>query len=505
MMTPVAILYLRLSRDDEDRRRRDPGYDPFELHRATLERLAADRGLDAETVQEIGSGGTLYTRPAFMEILRRVEAGEVKALLVMDEDRLTRGKPRERAHILETLADAGVVIHTPNGMIDLGNQTHSLLYEVKGALARYELESYKRRVRAATIELAKSGKPVRGFQKFGYTYDRQTDQYHPDPSEYPMLCFIFETVRRMGIRSLCLAVKERFGYCPDDAAVYNMIIDPFYGGRPAMRYRGSAIMPEIEWIYSEREVEYEHPLTWEEWLDIRRMLRDRRTAKSRPVSCCWLTGILRCICGFSMAGSGVAYRCSTRYASGHSHVDRSRAERLVSEFIIETISDPVLSTRTLRIVESACANLKQSGTTPEHRSRQLCAEVSRIERLIDVVLEEYALGGIDEIQKNTRLERYQRQRATSLVELERAQVALTAPVFTDESQSLLRALCKRPASSWAGTDSWKKKLIAALLFEHIIVEPCGKGRRSILHCTLRFATESCTGAKKELPVQGTLF
>jgi len=353
---PTAIIYLRLSREDEDRRRSDPKYDPFELHRATLERLASEGGFNAEIVQEIGSGATLAARPGFCEVLRRVEAGEIKTIIAAHEDRLTRADTLEGAFIIQTLADAGVTVITPGGVVDLTDDSHRLLFDVKRALAHYELQSYRRRLRANADARARKGLPLRAFRKLGYRYDKMAETYSPDPASYPMVQFIFARIRHASVDKIVREGRGKWESFPNRKKVYDILSDPFYCGRPARRYAHHKILPSQEWVYSEVRYDYETPVSDQEWQEIRRVIRSRHHEREKVNSRFWLSGLLRCgRCGASMSGTSYKdYSCFRRLQSqsGHTYITGPRAEAAVSEYILGILSDQSLMLAVVEIAEA---------------------------------------------------------------------------------------------------------------------------------------------------------
>ena len=84
-----AAQYLRKSRMEE-------GMDTQEVlakHRKALAEYAATHGVHIiETYYEVVSGESLYARPEMLRLLEDVEEGKYDAVLVMDLDRLSRGR-----------------------------------------------------------------------------------------------------------------------------------------------------------------------------------------------------------------------------------------------------------------------------------------------------------------------------------------------------------------------------------------------------------------------------
>ena len=92
-----AAEYLRKSRMEE-------GMDTEEVlakHRKALAEYAKAHDIHIiETYCEVVSGESLYARPEMLRLLQDVEDGRYDAVLVMDLDRLSRGRMKDQGIIL---------------------------------------------------------------------------------------------------------------------------------------------------------------------------------------------------------------------------------------------------------------------------------------------------------------------------------------------------------------------------------------------------------------------
>ena len=99
-----AAEYLRKSRMEE-------GMDTAEVlsrHRKALAEFAAAHGIHIiATYEEVVSGESLYARPEMLRLLEDVEEGRYDAVLVMDLDRLSRGRMKDQGIILDAFRDSG--------------------------------------------------------------------------------------------------------------------------------------------------------------------------------------------------------------------------------------------------------------------------------------------------------------------------------------------------------------------------------------------------------------
>jgi len=87
MQKKYNILYERLSRDDGDRAESDS----IAHQRQLLEEYADRNGFTPYIhISDDGFSGTNWRRPGWQDIITRIEAGEVSALLVKDASRIGR-------------------------------------------------------------------------------------------------------------------------------------------------------------------------------------------------------------------------------------------------------------------------------------------------------------------------------------------------------------------------------------------------------------------------------
>jgi len=136
---PLALLYVRVSTN----RQADTGHS-LESQPAVLEAAATAAGYRVEIVTETGSGRNTG-RPALIEAMRRLKAGDAQALYAVDVDRLARSTQ----HLL-AIADAAkrpgwrLVITS----VDMDSTTANgiLFLTMAAAFAQYESHMISARV-----------------------------------------------------------------------------------------------------------------------------------------------------------------------------------------------------------------------------------------------------------------------------------------------------------------------------------------------------------------------
>jgi hypothetical protein len=250
-------------------------------HRSILLHLAEQDGHCIPVhhiITELRSGERLSRRPEFSHWLQRLRAHPPSnggVLYSMDVDRISRGIASERGLIQETIATAGVKIRTPSGITDLGNPDELLLYEVRGSLARHELQRYKKRVEATKRDMTRLGQLPTGAPAWGYLWDKNTRQPVPDPLRFPVLQSWCRDVLRMSVERLA----RRDDVYP--TLVYRTLRNPMICGYPARRWRaveGKMMrLPREEWLWPEHAGPYPPACSRAEWEAIQQALTQRFT------------------------------------------------------------------------------------------------------------------------------------------------------------------------------------------------------------------------------------
>ncbi|MBC5736111.1 recombinase family protein [Lawsonibacter faecis] len=168
-----AAEYLRKSRMEE-------GMDTEEVlarHRKALADYASANGINIiETYPEVKSGESLYARPEMLRLLEDVEAGKYEAVLVMDLDRLSRGRMKDQGIILDTFAESGTLIITPEKTYDLSDEMDAELAEFKTFMSRREYKIINKRLQRGLRQSINDGWYVANAP---YGYRKITVDRHP--------------------------------------------------------------------------------------------------------------------------------------------------------------------------------------------------------------------------------------------------------------------------------------------------------------------------------------
>ena len=119
--------------------------------------------------REVGSGETIADRPRLQELLRRVESPKVKAIVIKDTSRLSRGDLEDIGYLLKILRHTKTLVITlDRGVYDLNNDRD--LDDFKRELMRGNeyLEYTKKVMQAGTLMSMKAGNYLGSIAPYGY-------------------------------------------------------------------------------------------------------------------------------------------------------------------------------------------------------------------------------------------------------------------------------------------------------------------------------------------------
>lgn len=169
------VIYLRKSRADLEAEARGEG-ETLAKHRTALLKLANSLKLNiVEIYEEVVSGERLSDRTEMLRLLDRINENPPKGVLVMDQDRLSRGNMQEQGFILNTFRSNNVLIVTPHKVLDLNDESDEFQADITSLFARQELRMITRRLQRGRDISAESGNYVGTRPPYGYDIDLRPD------------------------------------------------------------------------------------------------------------------------------------------------------------------------------------------------------------------------------------------------------------------------------------------------------------------------------------------
>lgn len=184
--TKIALLYERLSRDDELQG------ESFSIQnqKAMLEDYAQRNGFPRfKHFTDDGVSGTRFDRPGFMAMMEEVEDGNVEAIIVKDMSRLGRDYLKV-GQVMELLRQRGVRLIAINDNVDSANGDNdftpflNIMYE-------FYARDTSRKIRSVFKAKGMSGKHLTGFVAYGYLWDEKRENWIVDDEAADVVRRIF--------------------------------------------------------------------------------------------------------------------------------------------------------------------------------------------------------------------------------------------------------------------------------------------------------------------------
>lgn len=253
------IMYLRKSRSD------DPLLSVEEVlskHEQMLDDwMNAAPSVDDDVpgdnrLREVVSGETLSSRPRMLELLRRVESPNIKAVLVKEPSRLSRGSLKEIGHIVEILRYTKTLVITLQYTYDLNDDRDRELFERDLMRGNEYLEYTKKILQDGKLLAAKSGQYIGTIPPYGYTKTTYKDgrktyrTLKPHPEEAPVVQRIFELYcSGVGSTGICDVLDREHVRAPQGkdwspTTISNILFNVHYLGKVRWNHRKKALSVE---------------------------------------------------------------------------------------------------------------------------------------------------------------------------------------------------------------------------------------------------------------------
>jgi len=183
----LTVGYVRVSTEEQAREGLS-----LEAQAARIRAWAAAQGLAlAEIVVEAGASGKTLDRPRLGELLARVRAGAVGAIVVTKLDRLTR-RTRDLLELVEdVLRPQGVELVSLSEQLDTRTPGGVLMLTMLGAVAQMERELIGERTRAALAYKRERGERL-GTTPLGFQTPRPGAAPEPVRQELEAVQYILQ-------------------------------------------------------------------------------------------------------------------------------------------------------------------------------------------------------------------------------------------------------------------------------------------------------------------------
>jgi DNA invertase Pin-like site-specific DNA recombinase len=168
--------------------------------------------------REVVSGETLESRPRVQEVLRKIESPDIKAVLVKEPSRLSRGDLQDIGYLVKVLMYTGTLVLTLQGAYDLRDDRDREQFERELMRGNDYLQYQKKILKDGKLLAVKNGcyigsYPPHGYKKVSYKEGRNTcHTLEPIPEEAEAVKRVFELYSQgNGAIKICdILDKEHF-------------------------------------------------------------------------------------------------------------------------------------------------------------------------------------------------------------------------------------------------------------------------------------------------------
>ncbi len=204
-LTPDEILlYSRKSRTDDPTKTVEEVLEKHEqMMDEWVERNLPDMGRIPESnrYREVVSGETIDSRPAVKEVLRRMESPAVKALLIVEPHRLSRGDLEDIGRLVKLLRYTNTIVITIQYTYDLRDERDRDQFERELKRGNEFLEYQKKIQQNGRLLAVQNGYFIGTIPPYGYNktmYKEGKKKCHTlevNPEQAPIVKLIFEMYR----------------------------------------------------------------------------------------------------------------------------------------------------------------------------------------------------------------------------------------------------------------------------------------------------------------------
>ena len=325
-LKPEEVLdYFRKSRTD------DPTLSVAEVlskHEAILDEWA-ERNLGAvipeqNKYREVVSGETIADRPEFQKLLKQIESPKIKAILVVEVQRLSRGELEDAGRLIKLLRYTNTLVITPMKTFDLIDEYDRDIFERELKRGNEFLEYQKKIMSRGRLLSVSQGNfiasvPPYGYDKITITEGKRncpTLAINEEQANVVRMIFDLYVNQNMGYQSICnhldnLHIAPAKGKHWSPYALRDMLDNIHYIGKVKWNWRKTLTIVEDSEIIKTRPkskmgdylvYDGKHPAIISEELFKQaqdKLGRNPRTKASAKISNP-LAGLIYCKCGRAM-------------------------------------------------------------------------------------------------------------------------------------------------------------------------------------------------------------
>lgn len=194
-MVPVAI-YTRVSTDNQVGGRFDSCESQLAVCRDHVRKNAALGWIEVGHFTDPAFSGSTMNRPGLRSLMRRIEAGGVKVVLIFKLERMSRNID-EWGPFRNFLKVHGCRLESATEDISENTPSGRLKNNLMLSFSQYERENTAEKTKMKMVQQAVRGYWNGGALPYGYAYDKNTQSLLPHPEEAPVVRRVFEDAARL--------------------------------------------------------------------------------------------------------------------------------------------------------------------------------------------------------------------------------------------------------------------------------------------------------------------
>jgi len=207
--------------------------------------------------REVVSGETLKDRPEIQIVLRRIESPKIKAVKVVEPQRLTRGDLEDIGRLMKLLKHTNTLVITLNRIYDLRDEYDWDAFERELKRGNDYLEYYKKIQARGRLQSVASGNYLGTYAPYGFKKitvldgKRKCPTLEEDTETADVVRMIFDMYvnKDMGCQRICnylddMKIKPPKGEFWSPAAMQDMIENIHYIGKVRWNFRKTVTIVE---------------------------------------------------------------------------------------------------------------------------------------------------------------------------------------------------------------------------------------------------------------------
>lgn len=208
---------------------------------------------EANKYKEVGSGETLKSRPEVNKILKRIERPDIKGVLVVDVQRLSRGNLSDAGRLIDLFRYSNTYVLTPHKIYDIRDEYDRDAFERELKRGNEYLEYYKKIQARGKLASVREGNYVGSVAPYGFN---RVKKLYPDgkrhywtleenKEEAPIVRMIFNWFCNDGLGTSVICRRlEQMGVAAKSGkvkwttgAIYYMLENVHYNGYVRWNWR----------------------------------------------------------------------------------------------------------------------------------------------------------------------------------------------------------------------------------------------------------------------------